>query len=87
MVVKGKSIPNGGYIMNQTEVLPRLLRVSEACKLAGVCRSRGYEFVNDGTWPAVRIGKSVRIPLRGLEEWLARLETEAGIMGEENAAR
>lgn len=66
--------------MAQTEVLPRLLRVNEACKLAGVCRSRGYEFVNDGTWPAVRIGKSVRIPLRGLEKWISELEAAAGLV-------
>jgi len=72
--------------MDNTEVLPRLLKVSEACKLAGVCRSRGYEFVNDGTWPAVRIGKSVRVPLRGLEEWIAALEAEAGMTNSEDAA-
>ncbi|MHB8858952.1 MAG: helix-turn-helix domain-containing protein [Thermoleophilia bacterium] len=81
------STPNGGYGMTQTVALPRLLRVNEACKLAGICRSRGYEFVNDGTWPSVRIGKSVRIPLRGLEEWLTKLETEAGILDEQSAAQ
>ena len=72
--------------MDKTVISPRLLRVNEACKITGVCRSRGYEFVNDGTWKAVRIGKSVRIPLRGLEIWIASLEEEAGISDCEDAA-
>ncbi len=64
---------------NLMEVEPRLLRVSEAAKIAGVCKSRAYEYAADGTWPTVRLGRSVRIPRRGLERWLNDLEAEAGL--------
>jgi len=65
--------------MKTVELEPRLLRVKEAATIAGVCVSRAYEYAANGTWPVVRLGKSVRIPRRGLEVWLSDLETEAGI--------
>lgn len=63
--------------MNNVRIQPALLRVSEACKIAAVGRSRGYEFVANGTWPSVRIGKSVRVPVEGLQAWLASLDETA----------
>lgn len=64
---------------NPMELEPRLLRVAEAAKIAGVCKSRAYEYAANGTWPSVRLGSSVRIPRRGLERWLDDLESEAGL--------
>ena len=71
---------------NIIELEPRLLRVSEAAKIAGVCKSRAYEFAANGTWHTVRLGRSVRIPRRGLERWLDELETQAGLDEDGSAA-
>lgn len=62
-------------------ILPRLLRVSEAAQIAGVGKSLAYEFVNDGTWPSVRLngGRSIRIPRRGLEAWIRIMERKANL--------
>ncbi|MBE0467474.1 MAG: helix-turn-helix domain-containing protein [Candidatus Desulforudis sp.] len=68
---------------NVAEIKPRLLRVREAAALAGVCVSRGYEFAADGTWPVVKLGKSVRIPRRGLDAWIDQMEREAGLEPED----
>lgn len=58
------------------ELKQKLLRISEACHVSSVCRSRGYQFVHDGTWPSVRIGKSIRVPYDGLMEWIDNLTVE-----------
>lgn len=68
--------------MKISEIEPRLLRVAEAAAIANVCKSRAYEYAASGVWPVVKLGKSVRIPRRGLEAWLRRLEDEAGVDGE-----
>ena len=60
----------------------RLLKIIEAATMAGIGRSMAYEFVQAGIWPSVKIGRSLRIPRRGLEEWIALREAEA----EERAA-
>jgi excisionase family DNA binding protein len=49
---------------------PLLLRVSEAAKLLGVSRSKTYELVASGQVPVVRIGRSVRVVRRELEQWI-----------------
>ena len=36
-----------------------------------LARSRAYELVAHGQIPAVRIGRSVRVPRRELDQWLA----------------
>lgn len=54
-----------------------LLRIGEAAKLLGICRSQAYLLVNAGTIPSVRIGRSVRVPKAALEEWI-RSQTRAG---------
>jgi len=47
-----------------------LLRVTEAADLASLGRSKGYSLVREGVWPAIRIGKSVRISRSWLERWV-----------------
>jgi len=53
------------------------VKVPEAADLIGIGRSKAYELVASGEWPAVRIGRSVRIPLSALEAWAEMLTTEA----------
>lgn len=46
------------------------LKVPEVAKILRIARSRAYDLVADGTIPAVRIGRSVRVSRSELEHWL-----------------
>ncbi len=46
------------------------LKVPEVAQVLRIARSRAYEMVADGTIPAVKIGRSVRVPRKELERWL-----------------
>ena len=48
------------------------LRVGEAAEALGISRSRVYELIAQGDIPKIKIGKSVRVPVEGLREWVAR---------------
>jgi len=53
-----------------------LLKVVEAADLTGLGRSKAYELVANGTWPSISIGRSVRVPVAGLREWVERQQAE-----------
>ncbi len=55
----------------------KLLRITEAAERAGIGRSLAYEFVTRGEWPSVKIGRALRIPISGLDAWIADREQEA----------
>jgi excisionase family DNA binding protein len=46
------------------------LKVPEVAKELRIARSRAYELIANGTIPAVKIGRSVRVSRRELERWL-----------------
>jgi excisionase family DNA binding protein len=46
---------------------PVFISVAEAGRLLGVGRCRAYELVRDGHLPAVRMGRSWRVPRRALD--------------------
>ena len=46
------------------------LKVPEVAKELRIARSRAYELVANGSIPAVKIGRSVRVSRRELERWL-----------------
>ena len=46
------------------------LKVPEVAEELRIARSRAYELVANGTIPAVKIGRSVRVSRRELERWL-----------------
>jgi len=50
-----------------------LLKPAEAAEILGIARSRTYALIASGELPSVRIGKSVRVPLEALHEWIERL--------------
>ena len=54
-----------------------LLKVSEAAAMCGIGRSKAYLLVASGEWPTVRIGRSVRVPLEELREWVRSKVGEA----------
>jgi excisionase family DNA binding protein len=47
------------------------LKVPEVAEILRIARSRAYELVAEGQIPAVRIGRSVRVPRDELDRWLA----------------
>lgn len=46
------------------------LKVPEVAEVLRIARSRAYELVADGKIPSVRIGRSVRVSRKELENWL-----------------
>lgn len=60
----------------------QMLKINDAARIAGIGRSAAYDFVTRGDWPSVKLGRSLRVPLKGLKSWLADREREA----EERAA-
>lgn len=49
-----------------------LLTVPEAAKLLRISRNLAYELVARHEIPAIRLGRVIRVPKQGLEEWLDR---------------
>ena len=46
------------------------LKVPEVAEVLRIARSRAYELVADGKIPSVRIGRSVRVSRKELDNWL-----------------
>lgn len=49
-----------------------LLTVTEAAQLLRISRNLAYELVAQGQLPHVRLGRVIRVPRHGLEQWIAR---------------
>ncbi len=56
-----------------------LLKVSEAGEMLGVGRSRMYEMLATKELPSVKIGKSIRIPVKALNEWVENRSPMGGV--------
>jgi len=64
--------------MKQYETLaPIAVNVAEAARLVGVSRPTMARWTHIEGFPVVRIGGTVRIPVKGLEEWLRKQEGTA----------
>lgn len=53
-----------------------LLRPHECAEVLGLCRSKVYELIASGALPSITIGKSRRIPVEALRDWV-RAQSEA----------
>jgi excisionase family DNA binding protein len=53
------------------EVSGELLRAQEVAHILGVGRSKAYELMLRGELPVIRIGRLVRVPRYGLDQWIA----------------
>jgi excisionase family DNA binding protein len=53
-----------------------LLKPAEAAELIGLGRSKTYALIRAGELPSVRLGSSLRVPLRELQAWVERLAHE-----------
>ncbi len=58
----------------------RLLRASELQTALGMSRAKVYRLMQDGTLPTVRIGGSIRVPLRALAEWIVQRTRPGRVM-------
>jgi excisionase family DNA binding protein len=52
------------------DIRHEFLKVTEMAQELRIARSKAYERVADGTIPAVKIGRSVRVRRKELERWL-----------------
>jgi len=55
-----------------------LISITDAARLAGVGRTVAYQLAHSQQWPVVKIGRSVRINRRRLEEWVEEQTRFAG---------
>lgn len=63
-----------------------LLRPAEAAELIGVSRARAYELIAQGEIPSIKLGASIRVPMRALHAWIdQQLEKAAAGAGNEAA--
>ncbi len=64
--------------MNPIPVTEKLLlRVDEAATLASVGRGTAYELIASGQWPHVKVGRGLRVPRLGLQQWIERVQEQA----------
>jgi excisionase family DNA binding protein len=56
---------------------PLLLKAAEVGKLLGLGRSKVFAMVAAGQLPAIRIGRSVRVPREALERWVREQTIES----------
>lgn len=52
--------------------VPRFLTVAEVADMMRVSKMTVYRMVHSGELPAVRMGRSFRVPLKAVEEMVAR---------------
>ena len=48
-----------------------LLKVPDAARLLNISRDHCYELIARGEIPHIRLGRVIRIPRVGLEQWIA----------------
>lgn len=58
--------------MAQLDSAPRFVTVAEVAELMRVSRMTVYRMVHAGELPAVRMGRSYRVPLAAVEELIAQ---------------
>ena len=51
-------------------LLPRLLTVPDAARLLGIGRTTAYELISDGKLEIVKIGRSTRVPLDAVDNFV-----------------
>ncbi len=59
------------------ETSKQFLRPADIAPLIGVCRSRVYQLIADGTVPSIRVGAVILIPVDAWTAWLKARSDEA----------
>ena len=60
----------GALDREQDKEVVELLRAQEVARILGVGRSKAYEWMLRGELPVIRIGRLVRVPRHGLDQWI-----------------
>lgn len=47
-----------------------VLKAMDVANLLGICRSRVYEMMDSGELPSIKMGRSKRVPVRALNQWI-----------------
>lgn len=65
--------------MNELLLIPE-----EGFRRLGIGRAKGFQMLKTGELPSIKIGRLRRIPVRGLEQWVAdRMAAEHGGQGDD----
>lgn len=59
--------------MNSDSMPPRLLKVEQAAARANLGRTKIYELIHGGELESVKIGRSRRIPVEAIDDYVQRL--------------
>lgn len=54
------------------EETPEMMTVQEAAVYLRISRDLAYELIAGGELPHVRLGRVIRVPRFGLEQWISR---------------
>ena len=57
-----------------------VLTVAECASFLRISRNKAYDLINEGRLPHIRLGRSLRVPRRGLDAWIA---SESGLPAED----
>ena len=66
-----------------------LVTIAEAATMASISRTVAYELVAAGEWPTVSIGRTRKLPVEALREWVQRrteLKTESATISTPSSA-
>jgi excisionase family DNA binding protein len=58
--------------MRHTRVPKLCYRPAAAAEAIDVSRAKMYALIASGVIPSIRVGKSLRVPVKGLAEWVER---------------
>jgi len=47
-----------------------MLKVPEVAKILRIGRAKAYDLVREGVIPSIKMGKSIRVPMQGLINWM-----------------
>ena len=56
--------------VTDTNQLPVILTVDQLQKYLGISRQKAYELTHVEGFPALRFGRSIRVPRAALEQWI-----------------
>lgn len=67
---------NGGNPLTDTAAAALLVTPERAAEMLSIPRSRIYALMRTGEIPSVLVGRSRRVTVRSLEDWVGRLARE-----------
>jgi len=70
--IGGANVPR---LILQWESLPLLLKVKDIQDILNISKNSAYELVNSKNFPAIKIGRCLRIPRDSFKEWVERQAT------------